>query len=181
MGWLIVERLKLFEEREKRVQCKTTRDYMLACFEKNWWSGFDGREKRRALGFASLYCTIWNCCLAKLPNCCCLTNFFPLRYLKLPTLFLICLLLKVKLRPPNICFTEMICCFFWNQFCVSFCLKIYLKVEWTKSQKQSRNLERQIGGNRCTSWQLLHQNKNGDLTVMECRNRYLTGTQRQSN
>ena len=126
-------------------------------------------------GFASIFCTVWGSCLAMLFDW-----PFSLRHLKLPTLLFICLLSEVELRPPNLPhWNELL--FFWNQFHLrQFLFKDMFEVERIKSQKQSRSLEWQIGGNRCTSWQLLHQNKNRGLTVMKGRNRYLTGSQRRS-
>ena len=136
----------------------------LAVLRKN--DGEEMMEKGWAgCGFALIYCTVWNSCLAMLPTCCCLINLFLLRHLKLSTLFLICLLLE--LRPPNLPhWNELL--FFWNQFHLrQFLCKDMFEVEMIKSQKQSRSSGWQIGGYRCTSWQLFWCSKNNRFKVKE--------------
>ena len=66
-GWCWIDWVKDWSFlKGQKVEWKATLDDMIACFQKYWWNGVDGRNKTRSLVFAFLWCTIWKYCLAML-------------------------------------------------------------------------------------------------------------------
>ena len=106
--------MKLFDcylkTRENMVKRKATLESVIACFEEGWWwSGFDGKRKGWLWALACL-----NVPSGNVSWLCCQVVDFSFETLIFPTLFLMCLLLEVKLRPPNL--PQWIEVLFLNQF-----------------------------------------------------------------
>ena len=167
-GWWIdwVKRLKL--KTERMVKYKTTLDNMIACFEEGWWrkwwkkTGGLWASPRFNVPFGKV---AWQCCLLLAVVW---LVFFFWDNLNIATFVLNVLVAWGETSSPHLPHWAEVLFFCWNQFnlCQFLCKDIF-EVEWIKSQKQSRSSEWQIGGYRCTSWQLFWCSKNNRFKVKE--------------
>ena len=125
--------------------------------ERIWW-----KQERLALGLGMFECTIWKCFLALLPSC---WFFFWDTYI---SNFVSNVLVTwgETSSPQSASMNWSVV--FLNQFHLrQFLWKDIFEVEWIKSQQQSRSSEWQLGGYRCTSWQLFWCSKNNRFKVKE--------------